>query len=981
MIKYVIVSLIIIVLVLSCIGSDFKKTLPAIEIKNGDTFVFVDNSITDQCFYTQYVEDYFYTRYPNIKNRFHNAGVSGNVAKDVLNRFDEDRSDFFAYYTKINNGEPWEMHSRTAEHADIVVQLNGGRIVFQRETSYLPYWETTTGQWPVPEVVTRTGDGPKKRPDKNNIYAFVRIIENSEDSIIVHYRYFPDFKLGSHAKPVGGNVQFDGVVHEYYTIYPDGKIRRVIREGTQKLDDWEDPLNRTIQYIKLTDKGLQVSNTVKPKLSKLPREKVQGTSVKSIEEKAKPAFIWHFDEGLQSVEYDDKDFTYEAVFGTKCTITGPKTVWKAGISGTALAFDGYNSKVTGPVIRLPKFGEDGGFSVEAWVAPGAYSICHWTAIAHQSEWEADVRDNVFQMRNWGKMQLGEKLRNGYFLGIDEYGRPVVIMAINGEMVQITATNPIPLYKWSHLAFTYMDEGILFLYVNGEITDFINFSGHLTHSDKEFVIGKNDDSIGYVSQHVVRTYSTFPSQLGFEGLIDEVRVYTEPVRHEEMYHSYKSSLPVKMKADMQPRTLPGKLGKSEAFGAYYTNLPYHDLWDNLWREPGHPDIVVKFDLMPTRVVFWRGVRSPGWVTETNKWISDQSSELTDWHWGNITEGAQSCCEHMSDYQARHSHVRIIENTDARVVVHWRYASVDVLYKHPNACRNKDGWGVWTDEYLYIYPDGVGVRNVDIHGDKDYYNGPEGSNIGFHDTQFLSEAGTRPEDNIHRQSLTVVSHTDKVTDLDWSEKHPDGSYNAQIIWVNLKSEYKVFEVFPPGSKINVWAGGEKTSYSKYSAWNHYPVTQAPCDGRFCVASDRLTHSALGAANNLTETGNMLLYGFTNKSAESLIPLARSWNHPPQILNTINCSSKGYDKSQRAYVIDTKGTDISFTLNGAEESPIHNPCFVIEEWGHLASIKVDGETISNNKKIRQGLVRNTDGKQQLIVWILLEKNKTTDFKFQRN
>ena len=62
-----------------------------------------------------------------------------------------------------------------------------------------------------------------------------------------------------------------------------------------------------------------------------------------------------------------------------------------------------------------------------------------------------------------------------------------------------------------------------------------------------------------------------------------------------------------------------------------------------------------------------------------------------------------------------HDRIIENTDARVVIHWRYASVDVLYKHPNSCRNEDGWGVWTDEYLTVYPDGVGVRTVNVHGD--------------------------------------------------------------------------------------------------------------------------------------------------------------------------------------------------------------------------------------------------------------------------
>jgi hypothetical protein len=888
-------------------------------------------------------------------------------------------SAYYAYYTKIDTGEPWEALSRTAQHADLVVQLAHGKLVFHRSSSYLPYWETSTGQWYLDEIVPRRGDGSEKRPDKNNIYSFVRLIESTEDSIVVHWRYFNDFELGHHAQPIGGNVGFDGVVHEYFFISPDGVVRREIRKGTKKLDDWRDPKNRIQQTVQLTPDGIEEKGRTEAVLSKAPAEPLEGAPMRPPARlEVEPVAIWHFDEGLESRSYESKDSTTESETGASCPIAGPKTVWKKGVSGTALGFDGYNSSVKSSVVDVSEY--DVGFTMEAWVAPGAYSICEWTAIAHQSEWEADVRELLFQENEWGEMQLGEKLKKGFFLGIDEFGHPVAIFAIRGQIVKVQSFEPLPLYEWSHVAVTYVGEGILYLYVNGEIANFKNFSGFIEPADVDFVIGKNDESIGYVSRHVVRTYSTFPSALGFEGLIDEVKLYPEPLSHRGMRRAYKAFKPSNPRADMQPRTLPGEVGPSETFGARYAHLTYHDLWDNMWREPEHPDVVVKFDLMPTSVVFWRGCRSPGWVTETNKWISDQSTELTDWHWDDKPAGVQSCSEHMSDYQGRHSHVRIIENTDARVVVHWRYASVDVLYKHPNVCRDEDGWGVWTDEYLTIYPDGVGVRAVDQHGDVDYYFGPEGAAIAFHDTQFLSEAGTRPEDNINPQSLTVVTHEDEVHELDWSEEHPSAGLDAQVIWVNLKSDYKVFEVFPPGNSVNVWAGDEKTSYSRYSAWNHYPVTQAPCDGRFCVAPDRLTHSALGAAANLVETGCVLLYGFTNDSAERLIPLARSWNHPPDLSKTQRCISRGYDKAQRAYVIDARGDEISFSVEASEKSPLVNPCFVIQGWDGHAAVTIDGKTVTSDKIARQGLVRDADGQLRLVVWIMMETQTPTEFSFSK-
>lgn len=83
-------------------GPDISKPIvDTIDPKDGDTVVFLGDSITHQCLYTQYVEDYFYTRYPKARIHFHNSGVGGDRAKDALNRFDEDVAAYKPKYVTI----------------------------------------------------------------------------------------------------------------------------------------------------------------------------------------------------------------------------------------------------------------------------------------------------------------------------------------------------------------------------------------------------------------------------------------------------------------------------------------------------------------------------------------------------------------------------------------------------------------------------------------------------------------------------------------------------------------------------------------------------------------------------------------------------------------------------------------------------------------------------------------------------------------
>ena len=79
----------------------FKPIVEKIDLKDGDTLVFLGDSITHQCLYTQYVEDYYYTRYPKLRLHFHNSGVGGDRAQDAITRFDEDVAAYKPKYVTI----------------------------------------------------------------------------------------------------------------------------------------------------------------------------------------------------------------------------------------------------------------------------------------------------------------------------------------------------------------------------------------------------------------------------------------------------------------------------------------------------------------------------------------------------------------------------------------------------------------------------------------------------------------------------------------------------------------------------------------------------------------------------------------------------------------------------------------------------------------------------------------------------------------
>ncbi len=311
--------------------------------------------------------------------------------------------------------------------------------------------------------------------------------------------------------------------------------------------------------------------------------------------------------------------------------------------------------------------------------------------------------------------------------------------------------------------------------------------------------------------------------------------------------------------------------------------------------------------------------------------------------------------MSDKRARFGRVRLIENTDARVVVHWRYPCIDIgyLFVSPDA---------WADEYYTIYPDGVGIRHV--------ARAPS----GWHFTMFLTQAGTTCLDNVGLTALSLANLDGESADLTWEPPNlaPDNPIKDACIKVlNFKSDWKVFFIYREGAEIKQWGDYEQSKHTPDpfgGPWNHWPVGLNPSDGRYAVSDDRVTHAGIGYARRV---GNFIMYGFTDKSATSLIPLAKTWNHPPTLTNLEGCESRGYRQTERAYILASKASSMSFTLNGSEETPVYNPCFAIENWTseNKSQLVVNGIEMESGKSFRQGITRDADGTMTLVVWVELE------------
>ncbi|HUX59502.1 MAG TPA: hypothetical protein VMV77_21190 [Bacteroidales bacterium] len=417
-------------------------------------------------------------------------------------------------------------------------------------------------------------------------------------------------------------------------------------------------------------------------------------------------------------------------------------------------------------------------------------------------------------------------------------------------------------------------------------------------------------------------------------------------------------------------LPSSTSEAVEFGAYSTHLKYTPEWDNLWPVSEISDVVVRFGNKEPRFVFWRGSSYiPCWATYDGAWFTNEFFERR----GGATSGTISMVEPMSDKQCRYSNVRIIENNDARVIVHWRYAPTDLEYSMAYL-DDETNWGDWADEYYILYPDAVGIRKSTL------FTSALDEWIEYQESIVINQPGSFPENSLNYDAVTLLNLKGNAKTYFWTEegapKFENVPQEACIQKINFKSEYKPFTIVNP-ENFEVRSYGGHAPGSHFNFWDHWPVSQTKSHTRAAKSADQPSHTSLSSIrwNSSSETDNsrtwIMMHGMINSDDDNLVQLAASWIHPAELKFLAgNYIDEGYDKSQRAYVLtaaDGAGT-LNFELLADKNSPLVNPAFLIKNWGESnVNLKINDQVVERGDNFRAGHISNING-TDLIVWLKL-------------
>ncbi len=565
-----------------------------------------------------------------------------------------------------------------------------------------------------------------------------------------------------------------------------------------------------------------------------------------------------------------------------------------------------------------------------------------------------------------------------FFGVDAEGHLIASLTSKTEQRKLTTMEALPLRQWTLVTVTVTRDGQVALYVGKQsivahvsVTPAVSISEVPSNQESDILIGHVRKPLLPGPPSMI--HPQLPVEYSLQGSLGELTVYDHALTAENVRSLMAAENSPLLEKTPWP-TFPRAQAGAGEFGAFYTTLKFDPMWDETRRVGPDSDVVVRFPNATIQLVFWQGTNYvPAWVTENNRWYTDEFMEV----YGHPRCPDGEDCEPMSDKQERYSHVRILESTPARVVIHWRYALSEVQHYGIADAPTPTAWGDWADEYWTVYPDGVAIRRQVL-----WSKASERDKTEFQESIVLIPAGETPEDNIHFDALRFANLQGDVHTYSWQPKTDKGlsvpkgpehftqPANAVIQWVNLKSAWKPFQV-AWGEPVKFDAYNGEQSISSFEWWNHWPVAQVSSSGRPALAADRPGHTSLShiywpvSEQDDQHIGRILMDGLTTLEAAQLAPLAASWRTPAQADVTAGTSIH-YDAAQRAYVLSgAMPENLSITLHGSKQSPVVDPAFVLPGWRGKASVSVKSGPLGEPIEVKLGNVEELE-RTKLIVFI---------------
>ena len=236
-----------------------------------------------------------------------------------------------------------------------------------------------------------------------------------------------------------------------------------------------------------------------------------------------------FDEGMGQLVNDslltDSQLPINYVFNEAIYIPNSDPLWRDGVVGNALLFDGYSTWIERPNDQtIQPYNQ---MTISAWVAPQSFE--------------------------WGDRKLASAIVNqhdrfakeGFMLGIYRHGTWAFEVGMGDKWFQLLADgeNALPAHQWSFVtAVVDGNAGVMRLYLNGEQVDEQTFARTLAinPTTQPLMIGRHNDAS--IINGVFRANM-------FNGLMDDLTILDRAMTPEEVMETYTAVL------DQHSGTLP------------------------------------------------------------------------------------------------------------------------------------------------------------------------------------------------------------------------------------------------------------------------------------------------------------------------------------------------------------------------------------------------------------------------------------------